>query len=75
MDHMYHNPYHSITAVCSTAPIQEELAEHFRQSNFSITGSCRTVDTLQFEDKRKVDQFGWIYRSTTNDVFCYVCDM
>ena len=75
MDHEYYNPCHSITAGCFTAPIQEELGEHSRQSNFSIRGSCLTVDTLQFEDRRKADQLGWIYRSTTNDVFRGVCIM
>ena len=57
MDHMYHNLYCGITAGCSTPPLQEKLAEHFGQSNFSITGSFFTVDTLQFEDRRKMDQF------------------
>ena len=67
--------YCGITAGCSTAPLQEKLAEHFGQSNFSITGSFLTVDTLQFEDRRKVDQLGWIYCSIINDVFRGVCDM
>ena len=44
-----------IPIVCSAASIQEELAEHSGQCNSSITGSCITVDTLQFRDTKKVD--------------------
>ena len=35
---MYHNPYCSITGGCSTAPIQEKLAEHFGQSDLASQG-------------------------------------
>ena len=53
MGHICSTPRHRIPAICSAASIQEELVERSGQSNSSITGSCITVDTLQFRDVRK----------------------
>ena len=75
MGHICSTPHHRIPTVCSAASIQEELVEHSGQCNSIITGSCITVDTLQFRDAKKVDRADRAHCSTTTDVFCYVCSM
>ena len=76
MGPIHSSPYHWISAVCSAASIQEELAKHSGQYNSSIAGSWNTLGALNFRDTtRKMDSIDRIYCSSTTGVLCFVYSM
>ena len=58
MGHICSSPYNRIPVVCSAASMQEKVA---RQPNSSISGTCITVDSLQFRSNRKVNSTDSVY--------------
>ena len=66
MDPIHSSSYDWISAVCSAASVQEELAKHSGQCNSRIAGSWITLDTL--ETTRKMDSIIYF-------VMCVVCKL